>query len=109
MLTAATETLTEKLGLIDAIQRLGLSYHFESEIDEILKEVHANPPCFINGDKDDDLNLCTVALWFRLLRQQGYSVSCGTFSLDVLQILQFFFVEKLTSATTKVIFITLIK
>ncbi|XP_040988779.1 (-)-germacrene D synthase-like [Juglans microcarpa x Juglans regia] len=80
MLMAPTETLSEKLGLIDAIQRLGVSYHFESEIDEILQEVHTNPPCFDNSDKDDDLNLCTIALWFRLLRQQGYNVSCDIFN-----------------------------
>ncbi|XP_042952056.1 (-)-germacrene D synthase-like isoform X2 [Carya illinoinensis] len=76
MFMAPTETLSGKLGLIDAIQRLGVSYHFESEIDEILQEVHTNPPCF----KDDDLNLCTIALWFRLLRQQGYNVSCDIFN-----------------------------
>ncbi|KAG6685471.1 hypothetical protein I3842_12G113600 [Carya illinoinensis] len=73
---APTESIPRKLGLIDAIQCLGVSYHFESEIDEILQEVHTNPPCF----KDDDLNLCTIALWFRLLRQQGYNVSCDIFN-----------------------------
>ncbi|KAG6634389.1 hypothetical protein CIPAW_12G115200 [Carya illinoinensis] len=71
-----SETLSGKLGLIDAIQCLGVSYRFESEIDEIRQEVHTNPPCF----KDDDLNLCTIALWFRLLRQQGYNVSCDIFN-----------------------------
>ncbi|KAG2683859.1 hypothetical protein I3760_10G053000 [Carya illinoinensis] len=80
MLVTPTETLSGKLGLIDAIQCLGVSYHFESEIDEILQEVHTNPPCFNNNDKDNDLNLCTIALWFRLLRQQGYNVSCDIFN-----------------------------
>ena len=32
--------LLEKLELIDAIHRLGVSYHFESEIDEVLQQIH---------------------------------------------------------------------
>lgn len=60
----------QQLNMIDHIQRLGMSYHFENEINEILKQIHEN--CF--GTDDD---LYTTALRFRLLRQQGYNVSCG--------------------------------
>ncbi|KAF5478599.1 hypothetical protein F2P56_005142 [Juglans regia] len=80
------QTLSEKLDLIDAIQHLGVSYHFESEIDEILQKAHKiNPPCFNNINimdhaADDQLKLYTISLWFRLLRQQGYDVSCDIFN-----------------------------
>ncbi|GMY31977.1 (-)-germacrene D synthase [Fagus crenata] len=77
MLMAPTEKPLEKLDLIDKIQRLGVSYHFESEINEILQKMHNNPPECNNGDSDE--HLYTIALWFRLLRQQGYNVSCASF------------------------------
>jgi (-)-germacrene D synthase len=61
-----------KLELIDDIQRLGVSYHFEYEIDQTLQQIHDS---FKVDYCDDDLHTC--ALRFRLLRQQGYCVSCG--------------------------------
>ena len=63
----------EKLELIDVIQRLGVSYHFENEIKEVLQQIIDNQ--WEHGDDNDELY--TVALRFRLLRQQGYNVSCG--------------------------------
>ncbi|KAK9938417.1 hypothetical protein M0R45_015158 [Rubus argutus] len=63
-----------KLELIDDIQRLGVSYHFEYEIDQTLQQIHDS----FNDYCDDDLQTC--ALRFRLLRQQGYSVSCDMFN-----------------------------
>ncbi|KAF8020115.1 hypothetical protein BT93_G0733 [Corymbia citriodora subsp. variegata] len=40
MLTGAMDKLSQKLNLIDKIQRLGLAYHFEMEIDEQLEQIH---------------------------------------------------------------------
>ncbi|XP_022143532.1 (-)-germacrene D synthase-like isoform X2 [Momordica charantia] len=71
----AAEKCSEKLSLIDSIQRLGLSYHFEGEINEILEHMQ-NDSCNL----DDDEDIYIVALRFRLLRQQGYSVSCEIFN-----------------------------
>ncbi|KAF8029949.1 hypothetical protein BT93_E2386 [Corymbia citriodora subsp. variegata] len=67
-----------KLNLIDQIQRLGLAYHFETEIDEQLEQLHKSYFEFHHGNNDDDLH--TIALLFRLLRQQGYNVSCVIFN-----------------------------
>ncbi|KAJ4833933.1 hypothetical protein Tsubulata_043483, partial [Turnera subulata] len=67
MLTeSATETST-RLRLIDAVQRLGIGYHFTSEIENELEKV-AHDAHNDNGDIND---LYIVALRFRLLRQQG--------------------------------------
>ncbi|XP_048127803.1 beta-bisabolene synthase-like [Rhodamnia argentea] len=66
----------EKLEQIDAVQRLGLGYHFELEIKSALQAV-------INGTDnsawsfDDDLH--ATALRFRLLRQNGFNMEQGVF------------------------------
>ncbi|CAL5405701.1 unnamed protein product [Camellia sinensis] len=69
---------SQKLNFVDAIQRLGVSYHFESEIETALQHIYDTD----YDDHDDKANndLCTVALLFRLLRQQGYLISCGVFN-----------------------------
>ncbi|KAJ9671954.1 hypothetical protein PVL29_025549 [Vitis rotundifolia] len=76
LLITAADDSEQKLHLIDAIQRLGLAYHFESEIDEALQ--HMFDGYVISAEKDDDVY--TASLRFRLLRQQGYNVSCDVFN-----------------------------
>ncbi|PON55954.1 Squalene/phytoene synthase [Trema orientale] len=73
------ENHSEKLDLIDAIQRLGVSYHFEDEIETILKQIYQNICESHNHKEATGDDLYTVALRFRLLRQQGYHVSCNVF------------------------------
>ena len=66
----------QKLELIDSIQRLGVSYHFQSEIDQVLENINnINYPLDVVDEEDDCLYV--IALWFRLLRQHGYRISCG--------------------------------
>ncbi|TQD91283.1 hypothetical protein C1H46_023127 [Malus baccata] len=72
MLMTSPENVSQKLNLIDDIQRLGVSYHFGNEIEEILQKIHKS-----SYNLDD---LYTVALRFRLLRQQGFNVSCDLFN-----------------------------
>lgn len=67
------EKSSDKLNLIDSIQRLGLSYHFEREINETLH--HMQKPSMV----DNDEHIYDTALRFQLLRQQGYSISSGKF------------------------------
>ena len=73
MLITDDDDSEQKLLLIDAIQRLGVAYHLESEIDEALQLVFDG--YVISAEEDDDAY--TAALRLRLLRQQGYNVSCG--------------------------------
>jgi len=63
-----------KLNFIDSVQRLGISYHFEHEIDTFLCQI------FDILTKDNNIiahsdNLYHTALLFRLLRQHGYHIS----------------------------------
>ncbi|XP_070030220.1 5-epi-aristolochene synthase 2-like [Nicotiana sylvestris] len=67
MLLATGSKLADTLNLIDTIERLGIAYHFEKEIDEILDQIYNQ-----NSTFDD---LCTSALQFRLLRQHGFNIS----------------------------------
>ena len=69
---ASTGHLSQQLGLIDALQRLGVAYHFEREIQETLEHIYT-----AFNDKNDVDDLYKVSLSFRLLRQEGFKVSCG--------------------------------
>lgn len=73
MLISGVGKLSEKLVLIDTIERLGLSYHFEQEIQDQLTLA-------FNGYiklQHDDQDLHIVALHFRLLRLHFFDVpSC---------------------------------
>ena len=80
MLTSPVEKPSQKLNLIDALQRLGVSYHFENEIEETLQQLHMTLHDSDDQENDDDLYI--VALQFRLLRQQGYNISSGKFPLS---------------------------
>ncbi|KAK6138514.1 hypothetical protein DH2020_027743 [Rehmannia glutinosa] len=61
MLMAATSI--ELIKLIDTVERLGLAYHFETEIEEKLEQIYNF------HDEAENYDLFTTALRFRLLRQ----------------------------------------
>ncbi|CAN0903619.1 Probable terpene synthase 3 [Linum grandiflorum] len=66
------EELPEKLNLVDVVQRLGIGYHFEEEIQQLLQQVY-------DDNENVDYNLETVSLRFRLLRQHGFDVPSDIF------------------------------
>lgn len=62
----------EALKMIDIIQRLGLSYHFEDDINSILTG-------FSNIGSQTHEDLLTASLRFRLLRHNGHKISPDIF------------------------------
>ncbi|KAH9778792.1 hypothetical protein WN944_014181 [Citrus x changshan-huyou] len=73
MITDAEDKPVQKLRLIDEVQRLGVAYHFEKEIEDAIQKLC---PIYIDSNRAD---LHTVSLHFRLLRQQGIKISCDVF------------------------------
>ncbi|KAF7124526.1 hypothetical protein RHSIM_Rhsim12G0120800 [Rhododendron simsii] len=64
----------EKLVLIDALERLGVSYLFEKEIEELLENMFRKFEEYSHVFHD---NLFMVSLHFRVFRQHGYDLSTG--------------------------------
>ncbi|XP_006356724.1 (E,E)-germacrene B synthase-like [Solanum tuberosum] len=72
MLVEAPEGSLQKLVLIDAMQRLGVAYHFDNEIETSIQNIF-----YASKQKDDNLHV--VSLHFRLVRQQGHYMSSDVF------------------------------
>ena len=64
-----------QLELVDQLQRLGLSYHFQTEINQILENMNEK----FQNRKDLEWNndLYATSLHFRILRQHGYYIPQG--------------------------------
>ncbi|KAF6144701.1 hypothetical protein GIB67_006193, partial [Kingdonia uniflora] len=76
MFKRAVRTLAQ-LELINVVERLGLGYLFEEEIDRSLQRIYGNI------EKDNywmKENLYATSLCFRVLRQHGYQVSQEVFN-----------------------------
>lgn len=61
--------LSVKLDFIDTLERLGLDYHYTTEIDKLM--------CNLFKARDQDLDLTTTSHLFYLLRKHGYHISSG--------------------------------
>lgn len=64
----------EDLIMVDALQRLAIDYHFQHEINIILRKRYMQ---FTNKDLVASLNLYETSLCFRILRQNGFQLSAG--------------------------------
>ena len=67
------ENLLQGMKTVDALERLGVGYHFEQEIATFMDVLSSRKPAV--GD-----DLCAVALQFRLLRQHHYDATCGIYN-----------------------------
>ncbi|KAF9588425.1 hypothetical protein IFM89_010184 [Coptis chinensis] len=80
MLSLASNDPFTELELIDNIQRLGVAYHFETQIEDAIQRIYDNDTHFFDKIVDyQRSDLCATSLWFRLLRQAGYHVSPDVF------------------------------
>ncbi|KAK7312118.1 hypothetical protein VNO77_35726 [Canavalia gladiata] len=67
-------SISQKLELVNWIEKLGLANHFQKEINEFLEYAFV----YVKNPSEEE-NLHLFALCFRLLRQHGYKVSPDTF------------------------------
>ncbi|XP_015166116.1 (-)-camphene/tricyclene synthase, chloroplastic-like [Solanum tuberosum] len=73
MVEGSIQELDAKLELIDNLRRLGVSYHFNDEIMQILKSVH-------DQIRSTDNSLYSIALKFRLFKQYGFHITQDIFN-----------------------------
>ncbi|KAK8475934.1 hypothetical protein V6N12_000047 [Hibiscus sabdariffa] len=68
------DQLLDQLEMIDNLQRLGVAYHFDDEINNMLGNIFEN-----SNNQMRENNLYATALEFRLLREYGYHSSPEVF------------------------------
>ncbi|CAI0440859.1 unnamed protein product [Linum tenue] len=77
MLTAsAADGTFRNVELINLLERLGVSYHFQAQIENQLRLIFENS---LSDVAERDGDLYSVSLAFRVLRQHGYRVPCDVF------------------------------
>ncbi|KAL0717205.1 hypothetical protein Bca4012_066527 [Brassica carinata] len=67
---------SESIRLIHLLMNLGVAYHFETEIDEILNKTFGNVEDMIA--QQDDLEI--ISTMFEVFRLRGYYMSCDAFN-----------------------------
>ncbi|KAF5944317.1 hypothetical protein HYC85_018394 [Camellia sinensis] len=78
MLRKVGENPLEGLVMIDSLQRLGIDYHFQEEIEALLQSQYTKSNATTLG-----YDLYEVSTRFRLLRQEGYNVPAVIFVLEI--------------------------
>ena len=66
--------MVEQLELVNALRQLGVAYHFEEEIMDVMSNISASMD---EINMAIEVELCTTALLFRLLREHGFNASQG--------------------------------
>uniref|UniRef100_J3M1B1 Terpene synthase metal-binding domain-containing protein n=1 Tax=Oryza brachyantha TaxID=4533 RepID=J3M1B1_ORYBR len=61
-----------QLSMVDALENIGISRHFDGEIKSILDMTYS---CWLQRDEEIMLDITTCAMAFRILRMNGYDVS----------------------------------
>ncbi|GAB4836557.1 hypothetical protein Ancab_001469, partial [Ancistrocladus abbreviatus] len=75
LLATCNQEVLKKLNLINALQRLGVAYHFEKAIEETLQNIY-DKHCY---DLEGKANLYHTSLMFRIMRQHGFPITCDIF------------------------------
>nr|AGN90905.1 limonene synthase [Mentha canadensis]AGN90906.1 limonene synthase [Mentha canadensis]AGN90907.1 limonene synthase [Mentha canadensis]AGN90910.1 limonene synthase [Mentha suaveolens]AGN90912.1 limonene synthase [Mentha spicata] len=68
-----------QLELIDDLQRMGLSDHFQNEFKEILSSIYLDHHYYKNPFPKEERDLYSTSLAFRLLREHGFQVAQEVF------------------------------
>ncbi|KAL9291396.1 Terpenoid synthase 17 [Arabidopsis thaliana] len=76
MLKSSKNSDNERIRLIHLLMNLGIAYHFEIEIDEILGQAFGNLDGIIA--KENDLE--TISTMFEVFRLRGYYMPCDAFN-----------------------------
>ncbi|KAL4272862.1 hypothetical protein GQ457_13G000910 [Hibiscus cannabinus] len=77
MLMASAADPIHNVKLIDTLLRLGVSYHFENDIQNQLETIFSSLQNLFSGDGHD---LNTTSIVFRVFRQYGFKMSCDVFN-----------------------------
>ncbi|NP_001389352.1 ent-kaurene synthase-like 3 [Oryza sativa Japonica Group] len=67
-----TKNIHRQLSMLDALENMGISRHFDGEIKSILDMTYS---CWLQRDEEVMLDITTCAMAFRILRMNGYDVS----------------------------------
>ncbi|KAL3618142.1 hypothetical protein CASFOL_038463 [Castilleja foliolosa] len=70
------KTTSERLVLIDTLERLGIANHFHHEIEEQIEHIFKS---YSENNEEQHQNLFITSLQFRLLRQHRLCISCIEF------------------------------
>ncbi|CAK9156204.1 unnamed protein product [Ilex paraguariensis] len=76
MLVAAGGKSAERRHLINTLERLGVSYHFEKEIEDQLENMFSA----YDHENNEGYDLKTIGLHFRIFRQHGYKMPSDVFN-----------------------------
>ncbi|EOA32780.1 hypothetical protein CARUB_v10016089mg [Capsella rubella] len=76
MLMSSNKSDNEKIHLIHLLINLGIAYHFEAEIDEILSQAFLDVEDMIAKEHD----LETISTMFEVFRLRGYFMPCDAFN-----------------------------
>ncbi|KAJ6697158.1 hypothetical protein OIU85_003513 [Salix viminalis] len=74
MLIKSKEDPVQNIEFINLLCRLGVSYHFDNEIENNLREIFDDLPNLL---EKHDYDLYTLSLLFRVLRQHGFKMPSG--------------------------------
>ena len=77
LMASSTADPIENVRFIDSLLRLGVSYHFETDIENQLERIFDSNQNLVMGNEFD---LNSTSIVFRVFRQHGFKMSCGKYT-----------------------------